>query len=129
MQTRWIVVYWAATVYIAATSAVAGTMDILRIEPMFGILLHLGYPAYFATLLGTWKVLGAVALLVPLVPQLVKEWAYAGMFITFTAAIVSHQAVGDGVVSLVGPILSIGFLAASWALRPSSPAGRTVRCS
>ena len=50
---------------------------------------HLGYPSYFLVLLGSWKVLGAVALLIPR-HALLKEWAYAGAFFTYTGAIVSH---------------------------------------
>jgi hypothetical protein len=95
-------------------------MDILRVQPVFGILLHLGYPAYFGTILGIWKVLGALALLAPRYPR-VKEWAYAGMFIDFTAASASYVAVGERAVSnMSGPIMSMVVLAASWALRPSS---------
>ncbi len=112
------IAYWVATVFVAGNSAVAGALDILRIQPFFGILLHLGYPAYFSTLLGVWKVLGAVALLAPRYPRL-KEWAYAGLFFDFTAAIASHAAIGEG-AQLIGPISSIVFLAASYALRPSS---------
>jgi hypothetical protein len=60
------------------------------------------------------------SLLAPRYPR-VKEWAYAGMFIDYTAAIVSYVAVGAGTASnLSGPILSVAFLAASWALRPPS---------
>jgi hypothetical protein len=51
-------------------------------------VVHLGYPSYFLVLLGSWKVLGAVALLIPRRP-LLKEWAYAGAFLTYTGAIVS----------------------------------------
>ncbi len=112
------IAFWVATVFVAGNSAVAGALDILRIQPFFGILLHLGYPAYFSAILGTWKVLGAVALLAPRYPRL-KEWAYAGLFFDFTAAAASHAAVGE-VAQLVGPISSIAFLVASWALRPSS---------
>ena len=56
-------------------------------------MTHQGYPSYFPVLLGTWKVLGAVALLVPRRP-LLKEWAYAGAFFTYTGAIVSHLTTG-----------------------------------
>jgi hypothetical protein len=46
------IVYWIATLYVSVESAVAGTMDILRLPPLFGILIHLGYPAYFGRILG-----------------------------------------------------------------------------
>jgi len=119
------IAYWVVTVFVAGNSAVAGALDILRIQPFFGILLHLGYPAYFSTILGVWKVLGAVAILAPRYPRL-KEWAYAGLFFDFTAATASHAAIGE-VAQLVGPISSIVFLAASYALRPSSRRVETSR--
>ena len=110
------IAYWVTTVFVAGNSAVAGVLDILRLQPFFGVLLHLGYPAYFSSILGVWKVLGALALLAPRSPRL-KEWAYAGLFFDFTAATASHAAVGE-VAQVVGPLSSIVFLAASWALRP-----------
>jgi hypothetical protein len=118
-RTR-MILYWIATMFVVGAALVAGVMDILRSQPLFGMLLHLGYPPYFATLLGTWKVLGGLALIVPRYP-LVKEWAYAGSFFDYTAAVASYLAIGEGTpLNLIGPIVSIIFLAASWALRPPS---------
>ena len=94
-------------------------MDILRLPPFSAILEHLGYPAYFSVILGVWKVLGAVALLVPRFPRL-KEWGYAGMIFIYTGVVASRLAVGDRPVTLVGPIILIGLVAASWSLRPSA---------
>jgi hypothetical protein len=112
--------FWVATAFLAVNAVAAGAMNLLRIEPLFGMLLHLGYPAYFSAILGTWKILGALALVAPRYPR-VKEWAYAGMFIDYTSAIVSYVAVGDGgVANLIGPIVSVVFLVVSWALRPPS---------
>ncbi len=56
---------------------------------------HLGYPAYFGSMLVVFKVAGALALIVPQVPKRVKEWAYAGFAFDFIAAAVSHGVV-DG---------------------------------
>ena len=76
---------------------------------------HLGYPAYVLILLGVWKLLGAVAVLVPRFPRL-KEWAYAGMFFNYTGAVASHLAVGDGVQWVAYPLFVTGLVVASWAL-------------
>lgn len=89
---------------------------------MLDALEHLGYPRYFAAILGTWKVLGALAILVPGRARL-KEWAYAGMCFDLTAAALSHAAVGDGAAALAPPLLVLGLALASWRLRPPS---RTV---
>ena len=74
---RWrSVVYWLATVLVAAELGLGGIWDIQRLPMVRDLVTHLGYPSYFLVLLGTWKVLGAVALLVPR-RALLKEWAYA----------------------------------------------------
>jgi uncharacterized membrane protein YphA (DoxX/SURF4 family) len=116
---RRVIAYWITTAIIAAEFAVGGAMDILRLPPFFAILNRLGYPGYFSVILGVWKVLAAVAVLVPRFPRL-KEWAYAGMFFTMTGAAASHLAVSDPAITLVAPITFTGLVVASWALRPSA---------
>jgi hypothetical protein len=82
-------------------------------------MVHLGYPSYFVTIIGCWKVLGTVALLVPHFPRL-KEWAYAGIFFNMTGAAVSHAVCGDAAWHVA---VTLGFAVIaviSWALRPSN---------
>jgi hypothetical protein len=79
----------------------------------------LGYPLHFIVLLGVWKVLGALTLLAPRL-RLVKEWAYAGIFIDLSGAVVAAAANESGAFHIVAPLVLIGFLAGSWALRPDS---------
>ncbi len=111
--------YWLATVPVAAELALGGVWDIARLPFVRDLVTHLGYPSYFLVLLGTWKVLGAVALLVPGRPVL-KEWAYAGAFFTYTGAIVSHLTTGYdvGEAGLLAVMTALTVL--SWALRPAS---------
>jgi hypothetical protein len=111
--------YWLATVLVAGELGLGGIWDIARIPYVRNLVTHLGYPSYFLVLLGTWKVLGAVALLVPR-RALLKEWAYAGAFFTYTGAIVSHLTTGYdvGEVGLLSILTVLTVL--SWALRPPS---------
>lgn len=111
--------YWLATVSVAGELGLGGIWDIERLPMVRDLVTHLGYPSYFLVLLGTWKVLGAVALLVPRRPPL-KEWAYAGAFFTYTGAIVSHLTTGYDLGEL--PLLTVltALTVLSWALRPPS---------
>jgi uncharacterized membrane protein YphA (DoxX/SURF4 family) len=111
------IAYWITTVLLAAELAVGGVWDVLQIPYVRGVMERLGYPDYFLIILGVWKLPGAVVLLVPRFPRL-KEWVYAGTVFNMTGAAASHLAVGDGVETLVAPILFTGLAFASWALRP-----------
>jgi len=111
--------YWLATAVVAGELGLGGVWDIARIPFVRDLAVHLGYPSYFLVLLGSWKVLGAVALLVPR-RALLKEWAYAGAFFTYTGAIASHLTTGydRGEVGLLAALATLTVL--SWALRPAS---------
>jgi DoxX-like family len=111
--------YWLATGLVAAELGVGGYWDIARLPIVRDVVGGLGYPTYFLVLLGSWKVLGAIALLVPRRP-LLKEWAYAGAFFAYTGAIVSHLSTGYdlGELALLAVLAPLTVL--SWALRPAS---------
>ena len=115
-----IIAYWVATALIVFELAMGGAWDVLRVPQVRGLIEHLGYPPYFLVILGTWKLLGAVALVIPRFPRL-KEWAYAGVFFDLTGAVASLFASGlINVGAMAYPILMIGVAVASWALRPPS---------
>jgi hypothetical protein len=82
------------------------------------MLTHLGYPVYILIILGAWKILGAIAVLVPGVP-VVKEWAYAGFFFIMTGALFSHLAMGDSAVELFPSLLLLILTILSWYFRPA----------
>jgi uncharacterized membrane protein YphA (DoxX/SURF4 family) len=111
--------YWAATGVAALAFAAGGVADLSGAPDVVAVMTHLGYPAYFATILGSWKLVGALAVLVPGFPRL-KEWAYAGMAFDLTGAAASHAVVGDGVVKVAIPLALVALVTASWALRPAS---------
>ncbi|WP_437303061.1 DoxX family protein [Sorangium sp. So ce388] len=111
--------YWISTGLLGLAFAAGGLADLAGSPQVLDGMAHLGYPPYFATLLGVWKVLGAVALLAPRFPRL-KEWAYAGIFFDLTGAAASHAAVGDAAGQVMTPLVLVTIAAASWALRPES---------
>ena len=111
--------YWLAPAAVVAELELGGAWDIARLPMVRDLVTGLGYPSYFLVLLGTWKVLGGLALLVPR-RALLKEWAYAGTFFVYTGAIVSHLTTGYalGEVGLLAVLTALTVL--SWALRPAS---------
>ena len=104
--------YWVATVLTAAELGVGGVWDLLRLPYVRTVFTHFGYPAYLLIILGAWKVAGAVAILIPRFPRL-KEWAYAGAFFSYTGALASHLAVGDGIDKWAVLIVFAGLLTLS----------------
>jgi uncharacterized membrane protein YphA (DoxX/SURF4 family) len=117
------IAYWITTVLVAFFIGSGGIAQVLRVPGTVKGFVHiLGYPAYFVTILGVWKVLGAIAILVPRFPRL-KEWAYAGIIFDLTGAIASNAAVGGyGAYGfhILAPLIIAGLTIASWALRPPS---------
>jgi uncharacterized membrane protein YphA (DoxX/SURF4 family) len=117
------ILYWTTTVLIAFFIGGGGLAQVAHVKGTVDGFVHiLGYPAYFVTILGVWKVLGPIAILVPRFPRL-KEWAYAGIFFDLTGAAASSAAVGGyGAYAfhVLVPLFLAGLTVASWALRPPS---------
>jgi len=116
---RKLIAYWVCTGIIAFCIGSGGVLQVLRVPQNVEGMTALGYPLHFIVLLGVWKVLGALTLLAPRL-RLVKEGAYAGIFIDLSGAVVASAANGAAAFHMILPIVLIGILAASWALRPES---------
>jgi hypothetical protein len=117
MTKRNKIIYWVATVWLALGMTSTAIVQIMRMKEEADMFARLGYPLYFLTIIGAWKILGVIAVLVPKFP-VVKEWAYAGFFFTMSGAVISHLAVEDPVMELFGPTLLIVLTAVSWYFRP-----------
>ncbi|MFO0663995.1 MAG: DoxX family protein [Polyangiaceae bacterium] len=111
------IAYWVTTGLVAAAFLAGGLGDLSRAPEVAKGMAALGYPLYFLTILGVWKVLGALAIVAPGMPRL-KEWAYAGIVFDLTGAAASHAFSGDPMGKVVTPIVILAIAAASWALRP-----------
>ncbi len=119
MKKRNKIIYWVATIWLALGMLSSGIVQLLRVKEEVEMMDHLGYPLYFLTILGVWKVLGVITVFIPKYP-LLKEWAYAGFFFTVSGAVISHLACGDGPKEYFGPILLLVLTIVSWYFRPES---------
>jgi hypothetical protein len=117
MTKRNKIIYWIATLWLSLGMVSTGVVQIMKTPEEVEMMGRLGYPLYFLTIIGVWKLLGVVAVLVPKFP-LIKEWAYAGFFFNMSGAILSHLANGDAPIELFGPMLLLILTAVSWYFRP-----------
>lgn len=114
-----LIAYWLATALLSLANLAGGYFDLAQPEELGKIAAQLGYPLYVFTILGVWKVGGAIVIVLPGLPRL-KEWAYAGIVFDLTGAIASHVFVGDSVSESMPALALLALTAASWALRPAS---------
>lgn len=99
--------YWATTGVFSVMMVTSAVMY-LTAPMMDETFKHLGLPAYFRIELAIFKIAGVAALLLPTAPQL-KEWAYAGFFITLVSATTAHLSSGDGLDRVMSPVI-VGLL-------------------
>jgi hypothetical protein len=113
------VAYWAVSAPVLVETAVGIQWDLARIPYVLDVLDRLGFPPYFATILGVSKILALVAILLPGTARL-KEWAYAGLVFVYVGAAACHVAVGDTLGNVLTPLVLGVITLASWSLRPAS---------
>ncbi|HYF02126.1 MAG TPA: DoxX family protein [Patescibacteria group bacterium] len=117
MKKRDKIIYWIATLWLSLGMVSTGIVQLLSMKDEIAAMLHLGYPVYFLKILGVWKILGVVAVLIPRTP-LLKEWAYAGFFIAMSGAAFSHIAMGT-LDEIFPSLLLLALTIISWYFRPA----------
>ncbi|MCE3229054.1 MAG: DoxX family protein [Bacteroidetes bacterium] len=119
MSKRNKIIYWIATIWLSLGMLSSGIVQLIRMGEEVNMMTALGYPLYFLTIIGVWKILGVITVLMPKFP-LVKEWAYAGFFFIASGAFFSHLAHKDEATEFIGPILLMILTVVSWYFRPAS---------
>ncbi len=122
MTMRNKIIYWFATLWLALGMLSTAAVQLLKGKEGAGgvdSIIHLGYPIYFLTILGVWKILGVAAVLIPKYP-LLKEWAYAGFFFAMSGAICSHIAMRSPVIEIFPSLLLLILTLVSWYFRPAN---------
>ncbi|RCR67773.1 DoxX family protein [Larkinella punicea] len=117
MTKRNRVIYWIATIWLALGMLSTGIVQLIKMKEEVDMMTRLGYPIYFLTLIGIWKIAGVIAILIPKFP-LLKEWTYAGFFFAMSGAVFSHVVVRDDAKELFGPLLLLILTVVSWSFRP-----------
>jgi hypothetical protein len=119
MKKRDKIIYWVSTIWLALGMFSTGLVQLLRKKEDVDVITNLGYPVYLLTILGVWKILGVIAVLMPKFP-LLKEWTYAGFFFAMSGAIFSHIASGAPVTEIFPSLLLLTLAVVSWYFRPVS---------
>lgn len=114
------IIYWAST-SLFALMMVFSAYNYIANPAMKAAFVHLGFPDYFRVELAVVKVLGAIALLLPMVPKTIKEVTYFGFAFTFISAFIAHTATGDPAVAAIMPLIFLGLMAVSYFTRKSQP--------
>ncbi len=117
MSKRNKIIYWIVTIWLSLGMASSGIVQILKVKEEVEFTTNLGYPTYFLTILGVWKILGVIAILIPKFP-VVKEWAYAGFFFCMTGAAFSHIATNT-MNEIFPSLLLLTLTVVSWYFRPA----------
>lgn len=112
------IIYWVSTIWLALGMLSTGIVQLIKMEEEVTKFKLLGYPVYLLTILGIWKILGVVAVLIPKFPVL-KEWAYAGFFFTMSGAAISHIVAGSPVNEIFPSLLLLILTVVSWYFRPN----------
>jgi hypothetical protein len=119
MEKRNKIIYWIATIWLALGMLAGGIQQLLQVGGYVEVLRHLGYPLYFMSIIGAWKILGVAAILLPGY-GLLKEWTYAGFFFVMSGAVISHFVMGDGFKGAYPAASLLLLTVASWYFRPAN---------
>lgn len=111
-------IYYVTTIIIALlVGIVGGIVDILQTKPVIESSTALGYPLYFFTLLGVFKIIGGSVLLLPQQFSRIKDFAYFGFAIDFIFASFSHYSIDDNMIKIAIPIILLFILFISYILQ------------
>lgn len=118
-EKRTKIIYWIFTLWMALGMVSTAIVQLMKNKDELANFTNLGYPAYLMTIIGVWKLLGVIAILIPK-RLLLKEWAYAGFFFVMSGAIISHLIVGDTAGRTFPAVLLFVLVIISWYFRPSN---------
>ena len=111
------IIYWTSTILVSVAMLISGSIYLYDPSIIEAAHPDMGFPDYFKMELGVAKVLGAIALLLPMVPNKIKDFAYAGFTIILISAFIAHVAIDDGIKDMVMPLIILGIMVVSYRYR------------
>lgn len=118
-EKRTKIIYWIFTLWMSLGMVSTAIVQLMKNKDELANFTNLGYPAYLMTIIGVWKLLGVIAILIPK-RLLLKEWAYAGFFFVMSGAVISHLIVGDSTGRTFPAVLLLVLVIISWYFRPAN---------
>lgn len=113
------IIYWIFTLWMSLGMVSTAIVQLMKNKDELTNFTNLGYPAYLMYIIGIWKILGVIAILIPK-HLLLKEWAYAGFFFVMSGAVISHLIVGDAAGRTLPAVLLFVLVLISWYFRPAN---------
>lgn len=107
------IIYWTTTGIIAAMMLFSG-FSYLTNDELKAAISTLGFPDFFRVELGVAKIVGALVLIIPVFPRVLRQFAYFGFALTFVSAALAHFSINDPASATAVPVLFLGILAASY---------------
>jgi hypothetical protein len=107
------ITYWTTTGIVAAIM-LGSAFNFAFNEATKDAFAHLGLPGWFRVELTIAKILGVFALLIPMIPKIIKEFAYFGFALTIISASIAHWSSGDGILHALEPLVFLGVLLVSY---------------
>lgn len=109
------IIYWSGAIFMSLWFGASGIFELIKSPFVWDITLQLGYPPHFIYILGVFKILGVIVLLIPNKLLRLKEWVFVGMFFDITFAFFSKVAV-IGLSSTIDAIIAFIVLSVTYLM-------------
>lgn len=107
------IIYWVNTILFSGIMLMSG-IGTFKSPKLINDFKRLGFPDYFRKQVAISKIIGALVLLIPFLPNTLKEWTYMGFIVLLASAIIAHFSVKDPMKSSVLPLILLAILFASY---------------
>ncbi|WES98733.1 DoxX family protein [Chryseobacterium arthrosphaerae] len=106
-------IYLTGSILISIWFGLSGFFELTRNPTVWDVTRKLGYPEHFIYILGVFKILGVILLLIPNRFNRLKEWVFAGMLFDIVFAFFSKIAV-LGLSSVTDTLIAFVILAVTY---------------